>query len=109
MSTTIPTTINKIPSKLPTTFFTTIKNKISTTSVQIDKLTTNNNVIFATFPTTSLTSIQDSLPIITIQETINKTKEELLNNLDEVLEDYDISKIYEILGNDYNIKISPIN
>ena len=109
MSTTIPTTINKIPSKLPTTIFTTIKNKISTTSVQIDKLTTNNNVIFATFPTTSLTSIQDSLPIITIQETINKTKEELLNNLDEVLEDYDISKIYEILGNDYNIKISPIN
>ena len=45
MSTTIPTTINKIPSKLPTTIFTTIKNKISTTSVQIDKLTTNNNVI----------------------------------------------------------------
>ena len=107
--TTIPTTINKVPTKIPTTILTTIKNKIPTTSIQTDKLTTDNNVIFTTFPTTSLTSILDSFPIITIKETKNKTKEELLNNLDGVLENYNISNIYEILGNEYNIKISPIN
>ena len=107
--TTTPTTINIVPTKLPTTILSTIKNKISTTSIQTEKLTTNKNVIATTILTTSLTSIQDSLPIITIKETKNKTKEELLNNLDKVLEDYNISKIYEIFGNDYNIKISPIN
>ena len=107
--TTIPTTIKKVPSKLPTTILTTIKNKIPTVSIQTDKLTTNSNKIFTTFPTTSLTLIQDSLPIITIKETKNKTKEDILNNLDGVLEDYNISNIYEIFGDDYNIKISPIN
>ena len=44
-----------------------------------------------------------------IQEKSNKTKEYIINNIDNALNDYDISKIYEIFGEDYNIKISPIN
>ena len=44
-----------------------------------------------------------------IQERSDKTKEEIIENLDKAMENYDIGKIYEIFGNDYNIKISPIN
>ena len=128
--TTIPTTSittisNKIP-KIPTTTFTTIPNKIPsikiittalissqnkspTTLIRTAKLTTNNNIIFTTFPYTSLNSINNIIPIIIIKETQNKTKEELLNNIEEVMENYKLDKIYEIFGNDYNIKISPIN
>ena len=128
--TTIPTTIlttikNKIISTNPITIQTTInnkipnieilttlisnQNKISTSSIKTTKLTTNNNVIFTTFPDTSLSSIKNIIPIITIKETENKTKEELLNNIDEVMKNYELDQIYEIFGNDYNAKISPIN
>ena len=129
--TTIPTTIlttiiNKIPTTIPTTTFTTIINKIPTikilttalilnqnktptTLIRTTKLTTNNNKIITTFPNTSLNSTNKNIPIITIKETQNKTKEDLLNNIDEVMKNYTFDKIYEIFGNDYNIKISPIN
>jgi len=129
--TTIPTTIlttiiNKIIPTIPTIIQTTINNKIPTieilttplisnqnktltTSIKTTKLTINNNAIFTTFSTTSLTSIKNIIPIITIKETQNKTKEELLNNIDEVMENYELDKIYEIFGNEYNAKISPIN
>ena len=46
---------------------------------------------------------------IIIQEESFKTKEEIIQNLDEIILDYDFGKIYEIFGKDYNIKISPIN
>ena len=129
--TTIPTTtfttiINNIPTTIPTTTFTTIINKIPTikilttalilnqnktptTLIRTTKLTTNNNKIITTFPNTSLNSTNKNIPIITIKETQNKTKEDLLNNIDEVMKNYTFDKIYEIFGNDYNIKISPIN
>ena len=44
-----------------------------------------------------------------IQEESNKTKEEILENIETDIKNYDIGKIYEIFGEDYNIKISPIN
>ena len=46
---------------------------------------------------------------IIIQGKSEKAKEEIIDNLDKVMEDYDIGKIYEIFGDDYSIKISPIN
>ena len=46
---------------------------------------------------------------IIVQEKSNKTKEEVLDNIETDIKKYDIGKIYEIFGNDYNIKISPIN
>ena len=73
--------------KTPTTIFTTIP----TTTVQTQFTTTNQN------------------ELIIIQQKSTKTKEEMLYNIDEIILNYDIGKIYEIFGNDYNIKISPIN
>ena len=39
----------------------------------------------------------------------NKTKEEIGNNLDEIMKNIDIGKKYLIYGNDFNISLSPIN
>ena len=39
----------------------------------------------------------------------NKNKEEIENNLDEIMKNIDIGQKYLIYGNDYNISISPIN
>ena len=39
----------------------------------------------------------------------NKTKEEIEKDLDEIIEAIEIGKKYEITGDDYNIRISPIN
>jgi hypothetical protein len=44
-----------------------------------------------------------------IQKTSNLTKEEALKNMNEIINEYDIGNIFEIFGNDYNLKISPIN
>ena len=39
----------------------------------------------------------------------NKTKDEIGNNLNEIMENINIGKRYLIFGNEYNISISPIN
>ena len=46
---------------------------------------------------------------IIIQKMCYKAKEEIIDNLNEFMKDYDSEKIYEIFGNNYEIKISPIN
>ena len=46
---------------------------------------------------------------IIIQKNINFTKEEIINNISLIMEDYDLGKTYEIFGKDYKIKISKIN
>ena len=43
------------------------------------------------------------------QDYSSKTKEEIINNLKLFMEDYDLESIHEIFGDDYKIKISPIN
>lgn len=40
---------------------------------------------------------------------LNKTKEQLIQNLSELFENVEIGETYEIKGEDYNIKISPTN
>ena len=45
----------------------------------------------------------------TIEIKIDKKIEDIINDIDTALENYDVGKIYEIFGDDYNIKISPIN
>ena len=40
---------------------------------------------------------------------LNKTKEQLIQNLSELFEDIEIGQTYEIKGDDYNVKISPTN
>ena len=44
-----------------------------------------------------------------IKGKINKTKEELEENLDKLMEEIEIGKKYKIYGDDYNITITPIN
>ena len=136
ISTTIPTTIKE---RISTTIPTTIKDRISTTipitniqttepktiksniSTIIQKINPTSIIKTSSFKSSSFLSstINNFLlssidrykenEIIIIQEKSNKTKEEILDNLNEVMKDYNIGKIYEIFGDDYNIKISPIN
>jgi hypothetical protein len=40
---------------------------------------------------------------------LNRTKEQLIQNLSELFEDIEIGQTYEIKGEDYNVKISPTN
>jgi len=44
-----------------------------------------------------------------IKGKINKEKEEVENNLDDIMKVIEIGKKYEIIGNDYNISISPVD
>ena len=103
-----------------TTILTTLPaTTIITTSPETSILTTiPAATIFSTMPSLFITSnptitkitnnkVENDLGII--QEKSTKKKEEIIDNLDKVMEDYDIGKIYEIFGDDYSIKISPIN
>ena len=40
---------------------------------------------------------------------LNRTKEQLIQNLSELFENVEIGQTYEIKGDDYNVKISPTN
>ena len=133
--TTLITTIKKtILTTIPTTLIKTIKlttfknEESSAISNTIIKTTEPNDIqnkistlIQKQKPTTIIktSSFKSSIflpstmiendELIIIQEKCNKTKEEIIDNLNEFMKDYDIGKIYEIFGYDYNIKISPIN
>ena len=50
---------------------------------------------------------EDELEII--QMNSYDTKEEIINNINNALDNYDLGKTYEIFGDDYKIKISKIN
>ena len=43
------------------------------------------------------------------KRTINKSKEDLVKNLDELMKDVELGKVYEMKADDYEVKISPIN
>ena len=108
--TTSPTTaiLTKIISTLSTTNISSLLTKTNIPTLSTikspSKISTQIISIFST-----LKELNDNNAIIIIQNKSNKTKEEIINNIDKVMKDYDIGKIYEIFGNDYNIKISPIN
>ena len=52
---------------------------------------------------------EKSSKITIIEKLTNKTKEEISNNLDEIIRDVDIGKVYDLKGIDFEIKINPIN
>ena len=109
----VPTTIlTTIPRLVPTTILTTVQKLIPTTiitTVQKMALTTILTTIQKMAFTSILTTNADTSNIKVIQEKSYKTLEEIIDNLDTIIKDYDIHQIYEIFGNNYNIKISPIN
>ena len=106
----IPAEISIITNTLETTIPASIPNITSISEKTI-------------YTTTPILSISTSLPFICTfidffeeqnkfmiyQKNLNKTKEEIINNLDNAMLEYEINKIYELFGDDYNIKISPIN
>ena len=115
--TTIPATtiITTFPE---TTMLTNIPVTTILTTIPITTILTTIPVttIISTTPETTTPAIisstdnfEEQNKIIIYQKTINKTKEEIINNLDNAMLEYEINKIYEIFGDDYNIKISPIN
>ena len=46
---------------------------------------------------------------IIIKRKIEKSKEEFISNLDDLMLDIEIGKVYEMKADDYEVKISPIN
>ena len=91
--------ISFIHSSLVSTQNTEFQNEVSSSIIK------ESNSISNLEP---LSSSINELNII-IQEKSNKTKTEIMDNIDEDMQNYDIGKIYEIFGEDYKIKISPIN
>ena len=81
-----------------------VENKYSTS---IFRTALSNSLVI------SIKNVQESTTIkndsIIIKEKTSKTKEEIKDNLNEFIKDYDINKIYEIIGDNYNITISPID
>ena len=103
---------NSILTTLSETTILTILPKISTLSTLpdiestlIDTQSTLNTIIISSIAV----NIDNENEIIIIQEKIAKAKEEVVEEIDEIIKKHDIGKIYEIFGEDYNIKISPIN
>ena len=78
-----------------------LKYDIQKAPIETTEITESSFPIISTF-------VSFEKEVIVIQENCNKTKEEILNNLNNFMENYDIDKIYEIFGNDYQIKISPL-
>ena len=120
-------TKDSILTNIPTEIFTTLAETSIITTIPIISFSTFFHISESNIPrlpndihssfdfdssslfNNDLTHINNSQnDFIIIQKSI-KSKEEIINNLDEVMKNYEIGKIYEIYGEDYNIKISPIN
>ena len=114
IQTTIPTSIiTNIPATIPSSTFTNIPTTILTsidTKIQASINTTISTTIPVYIPNkqSEINKINQN-ELIIIQQKSTKTKEEIIDNLNLIVQNYDIGKIYEIFGNDYNIKISPIH
>ena len=95
------------------------KNVILTTilSYSTNIIDENNNTIVTNIlpiPKNTINTIEDNDFEYCIEKDIyigkiSKSKEELENNLDELITKIEIGKKYEITGDDYNITISPVN
>ena len=78
---------------------------INSSSYNQNKLT-DSNIISQTL---TIPISENNTKISIIHKNTNKTKEDLSNNLDQLMKDIEIGKVYEIEGDDYEVKISPIN
>ena len=106
---------SKITNLLSTTILTTLP-ETTTLKLLSDRtflLPLSTSIIHSTLLLISSSIIHNFQDYsIIIQKETNISKEYIINNIDNIttaLNDYNISKIYEIFGKDYNIKISPIH
>jgi hypothetical protein len=114
---TIPTTITKTTisrttissKKVQTTILEKIFEMPSTLPLSLPSIKTTIKKTIIINPSTNIIDSNNKTELIIIHDKSNKTKEEIIDNLDTVMKEYDLGKIYEIFGDDYNVKISPIN
>ena len=126
MTTTIPTTINTItkfsdiPTILTTILSTNISLKFESTSLFLSSnspLIQSTNLMLSSYLDISTTNLEKDINNIIqfygnediIKGKINITKEELENHLDDIMKIIQIGKKYEINGEDYDMRITPIN
>ena len=94
---------------------TNIYNPVTTFIYSSDSVHISNNIDSSVVTYSSIVSTlilsndndEDDLNIIQMNN--EDTKEDILNNINNVLDDYDLGQNYEIFGNDYKIKIGKIN
>ena len=93
--------------------FDTLKNTINIITNCDNNI--SKNEITKALPSTILEMVKEmteyisQTELVVIHEKCFNTKEDIISNLKEFLKKYDGDKIYEIFGDDYEIKISPIN
>ena len=117
-----------IPKKLVSTQFQTIltstihskissfpSSKLISSLTSIPNMSLKSSAFFSSIPYNSINLYKNDLINFynldedIIKGTISKTKEELEDNLKEIMDVIEIGKKYEINGNDYNLTITPIN
>ena len=97
-----------------------ISDNITNIYTEINITETEEILIDSTFPIDSIktnkANINDKKDKIdffndntVMKAKVNKTKEEVINNLDNILDQIDIGTKYKINGKDYEIIISPVN
>ena len=102
----VPTTITVV-SSLPISTELTIS---TTNTIEIPSTTSHfEDSTQMILPISSTIIINDYHYPDIIQMYSDKTLEEIIENIDGVMGEYDIGKIYEVFGNNYNVKINPIN
>ena len=69
----------------------------------------NPQLISSSSVFSSIKEINNDIEMPVNQTFSDKKKEDIINNLEDFMKDYEKGRIYEIFGSDYTIKISPIN
>ena len=81
------------------------KNEENTNTIKI--INTNENFISENIANHSEESINGNSNVLVI--TSSKSKDEIINNFEDIIKDKDPDKLYLIKGSDYSIIIKPIN
>ena len=93
---------------------TTNTNNITNNNITNNNITnnniTNNNMTNNNITNNNMTNnnITNNTELGIIHKKTNKTKEEIENNYYDFYQDFEIGKIYEIFGNNFTVKISPM-
>ena len=90
-----------------------IKNLVDSTEIinnsNYDKITVINSSYILTENIEEKIYNKEETIIIVKKVTTNKTKEELINNINDLMKDKEIGKNYEIKGEDFTLIIKPTN
>ena len=106
----IITTIINNPEIQPTILSTpSDKKEYDNKTDSITNYINNNIIIKEDVETSSISKLDVDNSDMVIKKRINKSMEDLVNNLDDLMKDVELGKVYEMKADDYEVKISPIN